>query len=173
MAVGSLFSCQLWICCVPEFLGDFLFQTVWEGSHNQINLADRNHFLINLFSEDACIDPCASLEGRSFWHGQPGFKCCVPLLCFHVTRINGCFFSTCSVSMAGHVGVVGRGRGAAKSFTLECSHSPSAAERDEANLRHRNRVCCRLVPVSPTWTTKSSLRNEELCNKSYPKSWEL
>lgn len=92
MAVGSLFSCQLWICCVPEFLGDFLFQTVWEGSHNQINLADRNHNLINLFSEDACIDPCASLEGRSFWHGQPGFKCCVPLLCFHVTRINGCFF---------------------------------------------------------------------------------
>ena len=52
--------------CLPEFLGDFLFQTVWEGSHNQINLADRNHNLINLFSEDACIDACASLEGRSF-----------------------------------------------------------------------------------------------------------
>lgn len=46
---------------MPEFLGDFLFQTVWEGSHNQINLADRNHNLINLFSENACIDPCASL----------------------------------------------------------------------------------------------------------------
>ena len=102
------------------------------------------------------------------------FQLLLPVVVFpcHTNqRVVGC--TTCSVSMAGHVGVVGRGRGAAKSFTLECSHSPSAAERDEANLRHRNRVCCRLVPVSPTWTTKSSLRNEELCNKSYPKSWEL
>lgn len=87
--LGAFFRLPVVDLLLPEFLGDFLFQTVWEGSHNQIHLADRSHNLINLFSEDTCIDACASLEGRSFWHGQTGFNCCFPLLCFHVTRING------------------------------------------------------------------------------------
>lgn len=91
-------------------------------------------------------------------------RCCVSM-----SHESTCGQRTTRSEIAGHVGVVGRGRGAAKSFTLECSHSPSAAERDEANPRHRNRVCCRLVPVSPTWTNQEQLKKRRVEQQKLPK----
>ena len=91
-------------------------------------------------------------------------------MCFHVTpkkdnkqkRVNGWVDAT--RQPAGHVGVVGRGRGAAEGYTLECSHSPSAAERDQAWMDETHPEFVEQVGSSfanQHQPTKGSLRNEE------------